>query len=78
MAHRKKAGITGSGGTNVDPLYNRSFPPSVSTYPPTNLPSLMDGPKRGAGDPNYIKKMKAYGWFKPKPKKIIFKTTLGQ
>ena len=69
MAHRKKAGITGSGGTNVDPLYNRSFPPSVSTYPQTNLPSLMDGPKRGAGDPNYNEKMKASGKSKPKPKK---------
>ena len=68
MAHRKKAGITGSGGTNVDPLYNRSFPPSVSTYPQTNLPSLMDGPKRGAGDPNYSKKMKT-GKGKPLPKR---------
>ena len=69
MTHRKKAGITGSGGKNVDPLYNRSFPPSVSTYPQTNLPSLMDGPKWGAGDPNYIEKMKASGKSKPKPKK---------
>ena len=69
MAPRKKAGITGSGGTNVDPLYNQSFPPGVSTYPPTNLLNLMDGPKRGAGDPNYSKKMKASGKSKPQPKR---------
>ena len=68
MAERKKGGITGPGGKNVDPLYNQSFPPSVSTYPQTNLPSLMDGPKRGAGDPNYSKKMKT-GKGKPLPKR---------
>jgi len=61
MADRRNAGITGSGGKNVDPLYNRSFPPSVSTYPPMNFNDLMNGPKRGAGDPDYIKKMIASG-----------------
>ena len=61
MADRRNAGITGSGGKNVDPLYNRSFPPSVSTYPPMNFNDLMKGPKRGAGDPDYIKKMIASG-----------------
>ena len=69
MAARKKAGITGSNGKNVDPLYNQSFPPSVSTYSKKNLPKLMDGPKRGAGDPDYSKKMKASGKSKPQPKK---------
>jgi hypothetical protein len=48
MAPRKKAGITGSGGTNVDPWFNQSFPPSVSTYPsstklkPTFRPGIKD------------------------------------
>ena len=48
MAPRKKAGITGSGGTNVDPWFNQSFPPSVSTYPsstklkPTFRPGVKD------------------------------------
>jgi len=67
MADRKNAGITGSGGKNVDPLYNRSFPPSVSTFPPININDLINGPKRGAGDPDYIKKMTASS--KPQPKK---------
>jgi hypothetical protein len=61
MADRKKAGITGAGGTNVDPLYNHSFPPNASTYPSMNFNNLMNGPKRGAGDPDYIKKMIASG-----------------
>ena len=69
MAARKKAGITGSGGTNVDPWFNQSFPPSVSTYPQTNVPNLMDGPKWGAGDPDYIKKMIASGKSKRQPKR---------
>ena len=48
MAPRKKAGITGSGGTNVDPFFNQPFPPSVSTYPsstklkPTFRPGVKD------------------------------------
>ena len=48
MAPRKKAGITGSGGTNVDPFFNQPFPPSVSTYPsstklkPTFRPGFKD------------------------------------
>ena len=69
MANRTSGGITGSGGRNVDPLYNRSFPPSASTYPPMNLNDLMNGPKRGAGDPDYIKKMLEPSKKKPKLKK---------
>jgi hypothetical protein len=58
MAPRKKAGITGSSGKNVDPLYNRSFPPNVSTYPNPNLTNLIDIPKWGAGASSKSKPVK--------------------
>jgi hypothetical protein len=47
MATRKNAGITGSGGANVDPLYNQSFPPSSSkNWKPTiPEPDLRPGGK---------------------------------
>ena len=47
MAERKKGGITGAGGTNVDPLYNRSFPPASSTKwkPTIPEPDLRPGGK---------------------------------
>jgi hypothetical protein len=69
MAERKKGGITGAGGKYVDPFFNQPFPPSVSTYPPSNLSNLMDGPKWGAGDPDYIKKMIASSKSKPVKRK---------
>ena len=64
MAARKNAGITGPGGTNVDPFYNR---------PPVKLPTKVDLQNMpiktwGAGDPDYIKKMKT-GKGKPLPKR---------
>jgi hypothetical protein len=58
MADRKNAGITGSSGKNVDRLYKESFPP-------INIKDLMNGPKRGAGSLDYIKKMIASGKSKP-------------
>jgi len=47
MARRKKAGITGSGGKNVDPWFNQSFPPASSTKwkPTIPKPDLRPGGK---------------------------------
>ena len=66
MGNRVNGGITGSGGKNVDPLYNRSFGISKKK---TNIDDLMNGPKWGAGDPNYVKKMIESGKKKPTAKK---------
>ena len=49
MAPRKKAGITDSGGTNVDPFFNQPFPPSVSTY--TSSKKLKPTFRPGVKDP---------------------------
>ena len=64
MAERKKGGITGAGGTNVDPFFGS---------PPVKMPTRVDlqnMPTKtwGAGDPDYIKKMKT-GKGKPLPKR---------
>ena len=66
MANRTAGGITGSSGKNVDPLYNRSF--NLSSKKP-KISDLMSGPKWGAGDPNYVKKMIESGKKKPIAKK---------
>ena len=55
MAPRKKAGITGSGGTNVDPLYNRSFPPTYSLPPSKWKPTIPEPDLRPGGKYNPIK-----------------------
>ena len=48
----------------TDPLYNQGkYPPIFPMSPPS-----MQGPLRGAGDPDYLKKMKT-GKGKPLPKK---------
>ena len=65
MVARRNAGITGPGGTNVDPFYNR---------PPVKLPTKVDLQNMpiktwGAGDPDYIKKMIASGKSKPVKRK---------
>ena len=52
MAPRKKAGITGSGGTNVDPLYNRSFPPTYSLPPSKWKPTIPEPDLRPGGKLN--------------------------
>jgi hypothetical protein len=72
MADRTKGGITGPSGKNVDPLYNRGGMPAIPSQG-GNFSDLMNGPKWGAGDPDYIKKMiasgKAKAKSKPQPKK---------
>ena len=54
MAPRKKAGITGSGGTNVDPWYNQSFPP-VSVPSRNWKPTIPEPDLRPGGKYNPIK-----------------------
>ena len=57
MSSRTKGGITGAGGRNVDPLYNQSFPPNVSTYPPSTKwkPTIPEPDLRPGGKYNPIK-----------------------
>ena len=54
MAPRKKTGITGSGGKNVDPWYNQSFPP-VSVPSRNWKPTIPEPDLRPGGKYNPIK-----------------------